>query len=180
MLDDPKRIDQAGLALFLLVAVTLSTLVFTQGFRPLRAAEVRTQAFERAISILADTEGSVASLETEIRDVRHALDVTQAALPDALAMDGVLDRIGRMAERFGVHVARLTPGIPTERTLYTELRLELRVMGPFLDIYRFVRTLERTEGLARVELLRATAGASADAVSADIRIVFYYMQPDRG
>jgi Tfp pilus assembly protein PilO len=175
-MDDPVTVDRIGWVALVGLVTGFLLLIWFQGVRPLNAATQRAATYERAVEVLSGAEGRMTQLSQEVTAVAEAIASSEALLPRELNLDDFLAHIGRLADHAGVRVETLRPGQVRNRELFRELRIELRVIGEFLDVYAFLATLERTDQLARVERLQIVGNPDTPC-AADARLVLYYAPP---
>ncbi len=170
---ETRRIDQMGAGVAILLVAAFAVLTWVSGITPLREAAYAEHTLEQAVAILHDAEAGLSGLDDEIADVSAALAASEAALPASLDLEGFLAYVQTLAAGNAVRIETLTPGAGHDRALYHERRVTMRLVGHFLDVYRFLRALEDGQRLALVDHLNLVGSPSTSECAADLEIVLY-------
>ena len=179
---EPGRVDRFGRIAAAVLLVAFSALVAHQAIRPLVGTRRSLGAFQEAVTILADAEGSVDRLDEEIRVVADDIMRSRSMLPPDLNLDAFLEHVGEVAATTGTRIVTLTPHTEAEHRLFRELLLDVRVTGSYPAIHDFVGRLEQGPQLSRVEQLNVSVarGPGDDGLAAHVRLALYFAPGSRG
>ena len=177
---EPGGVDRVGRVVTAVLLVGFAALVAHQAIRPLVGVRRNLEAFREAIVILADAEGSVETLDLEIRAVTEDIRRSRSMLPPQLNLDAFLQHVGEVARTTDTHIVRLTPQAETEHRLFRELMLDVHVSGRYPAIRDFLARLEHGEQLSRVEQIRLTRDAGTQDCSANVRLALYFAPDSKG
>lgn len=173
---EPGKLDIAGRILIVLILAGFGVLATHKTILPYLSAQKELKAFEEAVVILSDAEGSVNHLNDEIRYVRGEIEKSEALIPADLNLDVFLDQLDHLARESGARIEELTPRPVREHRLCRELPLEVAVSGPFHAIYAFLIDLEYGDRLARIEQIEVESDGPGGTCSADMKVALYFSQ----
>lgn len=116
-------------------------------------------------------------LEQEIKLVEAELQRTIQQLPTEKEIPSLLKRVAGLGQEADLDVALFKPGTPVAKEFYTEIPVQLKVMGTYHNLGLFFERLGRLERIVNVADLtmrRATKGQRAgDTIQAEFGVVTY-------
>jgi Tfp pilus assembly protein PilO len=121
--------------------------------------------------LLAKAEASVASL-------RDQLYGEAANIPERERQAHVIEALNRAAERRAVGLAMVTPGSPTDVLMFKELPYDVRVEGPFFQLYDWLQDVELELRPMIVKQFRLRPLADGGEVAMELRLVAYRARED--
>ena len=176
---EPGKIDTAGRIVLIIILAAFGALMTHKTIVPYFSVQKELIAFEDAVSILSDAEGSVNHLNSEIQYVLSEIAKSEALIPADLNLDVFLDQLDGLARRSGAQIEELTPRAVREHRLCRELPLEVQVSGPFNAIYNFLIDLEYGDRLARVEQFEVKNQAADGSCRAEMQIALYFLKGEQ-
>ncbi|MCK4304781.1 MAG: type 4a pilus biogenesis protein PilO [Candidatus Eisenbacteria sp.] len=177
---DPKRVDTCGRLGAALLAVVFAALVSHKVVQPFLTSGRHVGAFREAVQVLSAGESDVDRLDAEIRAVAQEIAASEARLPTDPNLDVFLERLGEMGRKSRIRLERLTPGDVEEHLLYSELKIDVRVTGPFTAVYDFLLRLENADQLSRIEQLKIANSEPRGPCAADMRLALYFAPETEG
>ena len=169
-----------ALVLFAASLVAFAALVSHKVVHPFLASGRHVGAFREAVQLLSAGESDVDRLDAEIRAVSQEIAVSEARLPIDPNLDLFLERLGEMGRKSRIRLERLTPGDVEEHPLYSELKIDVRVTGPFMAVYDFLLRLENADQLSRIEQLKIASLEPRGPCTADMRLALYFAPETEG
>ena len=170
----PRQVDLFGRWLFTLCVAAFVVLLVHRGVRPFLRARADLGSFREAARILTDARGTLLKLNGDVNRLSQEVQAGEAQLPRTADLDGFLERLESCARETGVRVEMLSPKTVSDRGLYREQQIDVRVTGPFPHLYRMLNRLEGAEHLSRVEQLRIAGGQDGAPCAADLRLALYF------
>jgi len=171
---DPRRIQTIGRWTLTVCASAFVLLLIQQGARPLWNARRDLGEIREAAMTYTQARGLLDQVSTQVRDLEARIEASEQALPRDPELDRFLGRLEASARRTNVRVELLTPGAITERGLFREQPVDVRVTGSFPQIYALLDRLEHSDQLSRVEELRIAGIEGEGRCAADIRLALYF------
>ncbi|QDT66971.1 type IV pilus inner membrane component PilO [Calycomorphotria hydatis] len=90
-------------------------------------------------------------LSEEMEAERETISVNRKAVPVTADLPEVISQVSEAAEDAGLEVTRLSPLQPEEHATYTRYSYELRFVGSFASMTRFLREMEHESRLFTFE-----------------------------
>ncbi len=177
---DPKRVDILGRYAIAVLAIGFTLLVSHHVVKPLLADMRNLRAVNEALEVLSSGEEDLQTLDTQVALAADQIAESGARLPTTLNLDAFLGRLGDIGKQTQVRVENVTPRAMVEHPLYREMRLDIRLHGSFVALYDFLREIEESGQLARVEELKIVGSAGQGRCSADLQLALYFAPEGRG
>lgn len=164
------------------IFVTLAAMIYWQFFlRSEWAARSEAQAELARLRAEAEQTRQIASqktpLEQEIKALEVLLQQTILKLPAEKEIPSLLKRIAGLGWETDLDVAMFKPGSPVAKEFYTEVPVQLKVLGTYHDLgtlFERLGRLERIVNVADLTIRPAAKGQKAgDSIQADFGVVTY-------
>lgn len=164
------------------IFVTLAAMIYWQFFlRSEWAARSEAQAALARLRAEAEQTRQIASqkapLEQEIKALEALLQQTILKLPAEKEIPSLLKRIAGLGWETDLDVAMFKPGSPVAKEFYTEVPVQLKVLGTYHDLgtlFERLGRLERIVNVADLTIRPAAKGQKAgDSIQADFGVVTY-------
>lgn len=125
----------------------------------------------RRVRSAENSQGKLTQLAAAHRRLQRRLDSLFVSLPQGDRMSVILGAFQKHAQETGVRLRQVRPGKRKEHPTYTELPLEVALVGDYHAIARFIDRIERSKYLLRIggAALRSKEMTS-DTLQAQIRI----------
>lgn len=124
------------------------------------AARIRSE-IDTAQADLASKEAQLAALEqVDAGALGAALVSLRTSIPATPDLSGLLRTMEEAAERSGVEIQSIGPGVPTPSTVasVSVVSLSIEVKGPYFRLAEFLFTLETLDRLNRVSSVSVSPG----------------------
>lgn len=160
----------------------LAVIVYWQFFlRSEWAARSEVQAELLRLKAQAEQTRQIAGqkprLEQEIKLVEAELQRTIQQLPTEKEIPSLLKRVAGLGQEVDLDVALFKPGTPVAKEFYTEIPVQLKVMGTYHNLGLFFERLGRLERIVNVADLtmrQAMKGQrTGDTIQAEFGVVTY-------
>lgn len=116
-------------------------------------------------------------LEQEIKLLEAQLQRMVQALPTEKEIPSLLKRVASLGQETDLNVALFKPGAPVAKEFYTEVPVQLKVMGTYHDLgllFERLGRLERIINVADLTIRQAAKGQRAgDSIQAEFGVVTY-------
>ncbi|MDE2060281.1 MAG: type 4a pilus biogenesis protein PilO [candidate division NC10 bacterium] len=116
-------------------------------------------------------------LEQDITLLRAQLQRTVLQLPTEKEIPSLLKRVATLGQEADLDVALFKPGTPVAKEFYTEVPVQLKVMGTYHDLgllFERLGRLERIVNVADLTIRQAAKGQRAgDSIQAEFGVVTY-------
>jgi type IV pilus assembly protein PilO len=164
------------------IFVIIVGLVYWQFFLRLEwAARNEAQAELTRLRAEAERSGRIASqkphLEQEIKLLEARLQRAVQQLPAEKEIPSLLKRVAGLGHETDLDVALFRPGIPVAKEFYTEIPVQLKVVGTYHDLgllFERLGRLERIVNVADLTIRPAAKGQRAgDSIQAEFGVVTY-------
>lgn len=161
---------------------TLAAVVYWQFFLSSEWA-ARSEAQTELLRLKAEAEQTrqIANqrpyLEQEIKLLDAQLQRTLQQLPTEKEIPSLLKRVASLGQETDLNVALFKPGTPVAKEFYTEVPVQLKVMGTYHDLgllFERLGRLERIVNVADLTIRQAAKGQRAgDSIQAEFGVVTY-------
>ncbi len=160
----------------------LAVIVYWQFFlRSEWAAQSEVQAELLRLKTQAEQTRQIAGqkprLEQELKLLEAELQRTVQQLPTDREIPSLLKRVAGLGQEADLDVTLFKPGTPTAKEFYTEIPVQLKVMGTYHNLGLFFERLGRLERIVNVADLtmrQATKGQRAgNTIQAEFGVVTY-------
>lgn len=164
------------------IFLTLVAVIYWQFFlRSEWAARSEAQAELARLRAEAEQARQIASqkapLEQEIKALEALFQQTIMKLPAEKEIPSLLKRIAGLGWETDLDVAIFKPGSPVAKEFYTEVPVQLKVLGTYHDLgtlFERLGRLERIVNVADLTIRPAVKGQKAgDSIQADFGVVTY-------
>ncbi len=175
-----QRIETMGRLAVVALVVGFVALITQTAVRPMLNAHRNRSAFQGALQTLTDAQVGLDQLDAQIRAVSEEIARNEALLPGEPNLDRFLEGMGETARRTGARVETLTPCELEEHALYRALAIDVRVTGTPAALYDFLRHLEHSQQLSRIERLRVVGKDEQGRCAADLHLTLYFAPSGKG
>lgn len=186
-LRDPKtlRLIVTGLLGAGAIYVFLATAYVPVNY-PVAAAKIKELKadFEKKANDLARARQSVADLprfQAEFAALHERYEMAAELLPTEKEMPGVLRRLTLAGQQCGVQFESFRPDPEIRRDHYTEVPIQLKVVGGYHEVGQFLAEVANMPRIMRVSNLQVLAnprGEDDQTTAADLVITVYTLNPE--
>lgn len=150
-------------AIYVFFATTLLPINY-----PVAAAKIKDlkSDFEKKSNDLARARQSVADLprfQAEFAALHERYEMAAELLPTDKEMPGVLRRLTLAGQQCGIQFESFAPGGDVRRDHYSEVPIELKVVGGYHQVGQFLAEIANMPRIMRVSNLEVLANTKADA-----------------
>ncbi len=169
-------------AIYVFFATTLLPINY-----PVAAAKIKDLKadFEKKSNDLARARQSVADLprfQAEFAALHERYEMAAELLPTEKEMPGVLRRLTLAGQQCGVQFENFRPDADVRRDHYTEVPIQLEVVGGYHQVGQFLAEIANMPRIMRVSNLQVQANTKADAedqtTAAKMTITVYTLSAD--
>ena len=176
--------------LIVLLAVPAVSLfyVFQPRNREIRQALDEMRVKQARLDRLAEVTSKIADIGLAIEEGRESIGFIEAKLPTDKNVEGVLEEVWAITSKNGLTVKSVKTKKTKPTAIYSELPLEMALVGDFDGFYRFllqVEALPRITRLHKLKLKRATSNLrapqddrTAGSMKADLTLSIYFESGD--
>ena len=168
-------------ALSVVFGILMVALYWQFLLRPEWAARSQVQAELARIRAEVERTRQIASqkprLEQEIKLLEGKLSQAVLQLPAEKEIPSLLKRVAGLGQETDLDIALFKPGNPVAKEFYTEIPVQLKVVGTYHDLgmlFEQIGRLERIVNVADMTIRPAAKGDRADAsIQAEFGVVTY-------
>jgi type IV pilus assembly protein PilO len=187
-LRDPKTLRSIGTAILggAAIYVFLATPYLPVNY-PVVAAKIKDLRadFEKKSNDLARARQSVADLprfQAEFAALHERYEMAAELLPTEKEMPGVLRRLTLAGQQCGVQFESFRPDPEIGRDHYTEVPIQLKVVGGYHQVGQFLAEVANMPRIMRVSNLQIQANTKSEdpdqTTAADLVITVYTLNPE--
>ena len=147
-------------AMFILVLLAMPTAAWWFVFRPaneqIAQARQEIEAKSQKLGRLEEATRRIEDLGREIEKLTDAIEMFEAKLPAEKEVEVVLKEVWQLASRHGLKPRSVRTDKPIQAARYSELPLEMVIVGDFDGYYSFLLDLERLSRITRIPRMDLT------------------------
>lgn len=140
--------------LFVLLLLTMPGaawyFVFAPANEQIETARAEIQAKQEKLDDLEQATRQIDDLGAEIDRLAEAVELFEAKLPAQKEVEIVLKDVWQLAAKHGLKPSSVRADQPEESTRYSELPLNMEIVGNFEGFYSFLLDLERLSRITRI------------------------------
>lgn len=166
-----------GVIFVALVAVIYWQFFLRSGWATQSEAQAELTRLKTEAEQTRQIANQKAPLEREIKTLEMELQRMILKLPTEKEIPSLLKRVASLGGETNLDVALFKPGSPAAKEFYTEVPVQLRVLGTYHDLGMFFERLSRLEWIVNVaDLIIRPAGKdqkATDSIQAEFGVVTY-------